>query len=73
MTDTGDPATDFNVGEEVLYGGERFVIAGRSEGGVFRYRLLATRPEGAEVVWALGGDLVRLPAYTRIPDDTADY
>lgn len=73
MTEPGGSTADFNVGEEVLYGGERFVIAGRSDDPVFRYRLLATTPEGAKVVWAMFGELERLPAYSRSRDDSGDY
>lgn len=68
-----DAAADFDIGEEVLCAGIRFVVAGRSDTPAYRYRLLATTSQGAKVVWAPAGDLERPPSYTRPRDDSADY
>lgn len=65
-----DASPLFNVGEEVLFDGERYVIAGRIEGTPRRYRLLATTAEGAKVAWALPQSLARLTRYTQALDDT---
>lgn len=60
----------FNVGEEVLLDEDRYVVStiDRRDG---RYRLLATTPEGARVVWAPHAALGKLERYTRETDDTA--
>jgi hypothetical protein len=65
------PDRDFNVGEEVLFEGERFVIAGRAAGPAYGYRLLATAPGGVRVAWAERSELVGLARYTTPDDDTA--
>lgn len=59
----------FTVGEEVLFRGERYVVAGmRPE--PYRFRLLATRPEGARIVWAAESELAPMRSYTDPRDDT---
>lgn len=68
-----DPVATFTIGEEVMYDDERFVIAGLSAGEPVRYRLLATTPSGARVVWARPEDLGKMLTYTRPNDDTARY
>jgi hypothetical protein len=60
----------YNVGEEVLFDGERYVIGGLSDGPAYRYRLLATSSQGARVVWAQPQHLSRLSSYTLPRDDT---
>jgi hypothetical protein len=54
----------FTVGEEVLYGGERFVVAGIDPSRPYPYRLLATTPKGARIVWAKAKQLAKLASYT---------
>ena len=68
-----DAAPVYNVGEEVLFADERYVIAGLSDGPTYRYRLLATGPQGARVAWAQPQDLARLSRYTDPRDDTGQY
>lgn len=63
----------FTIGEEVLYHGERFVIAGTREVAPYRYRLLATTPAGAKVVWATESQLEPMETYTRPNNDTDTY
>lgn len=62
--------TTFTIGEEVLYDDVRFVIAGKREDGPTRFRLLATRPEGARIVWATENEIQKMRAYTEPHDDT---
>ena len=56
--------TTYTYGEEVIYDGERYVIAGISETEPYRYRLLATTPQGAKFLWVTGRDLKKIKAYT---------
>jgi hypothetical protein len=65
-----DAAPEYNVGEEVLFAGERYVIAGFSSGPAYRYRLLATGADGVRVAWAQPQHLARLSSYTEPRDDT---
>ena len=60
----------FTVGEEVLYEGRRYVIRTAPAQPPYRYRLVATTPAGARMVWARVEDLQKLEAYTRPRDDT---
>ena len=60
----------FTIGEEVLYDDVRWVVAGMRGDGTKRYRLLATRPEGARITWATHDDLLKIESYTRPRDDT---
>lgn len=60
----------FTVGEEVLYEGERFVVSEKSPEPPHRYRLLATTPRGARMVWARHEQLQKMGSYTRPLDDT---
>lgn len=60
----------FTVGEEVLFDGVRFVVSEKSADAPFRYRLLATTPRGARVVWARHEQLRKIESYTREVDDT---
>ena len=63
----------FSIGEEVMYDEERFVVAAISADEPVRYRLLATTPQGARVVWASLKDLAKMLNYTQPDDDTARY
>lgn len=60
----------FNVGEEVLFEDERFVVSmiDRTDG---RYRLVATTPDGARVVWVPHAALHKMERYTLALDDTS--
>lgn len=60
----------FTVGEEVLFQGKRYVITTSSPQAPYRYRLVATTPEGSRVVWARQEDLHKMEAYTTPRDDT---
>lgn len=62
----------YTIGEEVLYGGDRYVIAGRRD-GPYGYRLLSSsgRHSGdAKIVWAAEAELSPLRSYTDARDDT---
>ncbi|MEJ2290904.1 MAG: hypothetical protein P8Y13_07665 [Deinococcales bacterium] len=61
----------FSAGEEVLYEGRRYVITTAPAKPPYRYRLVATTPEGARLVWARPEQLHKIDAYTRPRDDTA--
>lgn len=63
----------FSIGEEVLYEGERYVISTSSPRPPYKYRLLATTPAGARVVWAVASELTKMERYTKPRDDTLDY
>jgi hypothetical protein len=58
-----DVAT-FTYSEEVLYNGERYVIAEISGSQPYRYRLIATTPHGAKFLWVTERDLKKIKAYT---------
>jgi len=60
----------FTVGEEVLYEGRRYVISTAPAQAPYRYRLLATTPAGARMVWARAEELHKMETYTRPRDDT---
>lgn len=62
--------SSFTIGEEVNYGGKRFVVSQVKSGQPLRYRLLATAPDGAKVVWAPADALEKIARYTRPVDDT---
>ncbi len=64
--------TTFTVGEEVLYEDERYVVSTIDSGGG-RYRLLATTPDGARIVWAAASTLAKIERYTRSKDDTGRF
>jgi hypothetical protein len=59
----------YTIGEEVLFDDERFVVSSIDADGQ-RYRLLATTPAGARVVWARHHDLHKMTRYTKPTDDT---
>jgi hypothetical protein len=61
---------DFTHGEEVLLGGERFVISTIEGSPPTRYRLLASGPSGPLVVWASPRELRKIERYTHAHDDT---
>ena len=61
----------FTIGEEVLYEGRRFVITTASADPPYRYRLVATTPEGARITWARADELRNIRSYTEPVDDTA--
>jgi len=62
----------FTVGTEVLYGGRRYVITSLQSKEPFPVRLLATTPDGPEVVMARPGDLVKISSYTEPRYDTPE-
>lgn len=62
----------FNVGEEVLYQGDRYAITTLKPGKPYQYRIVRTTPEGVRVVWALGSELSRLERYVKAVDDTQE-
>jgi hypothetical protein len=62
----------FTVGEEVLYQGRRYVIAGIGP-GTYGFRLLAAasrQGDEAAIVHAAEADLETLESYLRARDDT---
>lgn len=63
----------FTIGEEVIYDEERYVIASKSDQKPLRYRLLATTPKGARMLWVDPKDLEKIVRYTKPFDDTALY
>jgi hypothetical protein len=63
----------FEVGEEVLYDGDVYVVSARGREPPFRYRLLASRPDGTRIVWADEDRLGRMETYLRALDDTSRY
>jgi hypothetical protein len=63
----------FEVGEEVLYDGEVYVVSARGAQPPFRYRLLASRPAGTRIAWADEDQLGRMETYLRALDDTSSY
>lgn len=60
----------FSIGEEVLYDGRRYIISTAPAQPPYRYRLLATTPQGAQMVWATPEQLQKMESYTRPRDDT---
>lgn len=60
----------FNIGEEVLYQGERYSVSIARLEEPYRYRLVRTTRDGAEVVWAQADELQKIESYTRPRDDT---
>ncbi len=63
----------FTIGEEVLFEGLRYVISTAAAAAPYRFRLLASTPEGARIAWARPEDLEKMTRYTRPNDDTARY
>lgn len=62
----------YMIGEEVLYDGDRYVIAGRRV-GPYGYRLLSSsgRHSGdSKIVWAAERELSPLRSYTEARHDT---
>jgi hypothetical protein len=62
----------FTVGEEVLYDGRRFVIAG-TRPGPYGFRLLAAsdrHDDEADIVWAAEAEMTPLESYVRPRHDT---
>lgn len=60
----------FTIGEEVLFHGDRYVITTADPRPPYRYRLVASTPHGARVVWATHDAIGKMERY-RIPvDDT---
>lgn len=60
----------FTIGEEVLFEGRRYVITTANAQPPYRFRLVATTPEGARIAWARAEDLSKIESYTRPRDDT---
>ena len=54
----------FTVGTEVLYADRRYVITSLKGREPFSVRLLATTPDGPDVVIARPADLVKIANYT---------
>jgi hypothetical protein len=65
--------TSYRVGEEVVYRGDRYVVAEASDDAPYRYRLLATTHAGAQFVWANEAELAKIVGYTAPRDDTTIY
>lgn len=63
----------FTIGEEVIYEGERYTISIATLEAPYKYRLLRTTADGAEVVWATADEVSLLDRYTRPTDDTQRY
>lgn len=63
----------FFVGDEVLYQDERYVISEQAKDGPYDFKLLATGPKGAKVIWATTSQLKKLDKYTKAADDTDTY
>lgn len=61
---------NFTVGEEVLVDDVRYVVSTIEGDPPTRYRLLATTPSGARVLWAAPSDLHKMTVYVRPRDDT---
>lgn len=62
----------FEVGEEVVYDGQVFVVSARSAAPPFRYRLLASTAEGTRFVWAEESQLAKMERYLTALDDTRE-
>lgn len=60
----------FTVGEEVLVEDVRYVVSSIEGDPPTRFRLLATTPDGARVLWAAPSQLRKLTVYVRPRDDT---
>ncbi len=65
--------TTYTIGEEVLYDDERYILAAKTYEEPVRYRLLASTPKGARVVWVNPQQLRKISKYTTPKDDTARY
>ncbi|MEX2542504.1 MAG: hypothetical protein WD314_11875 [Trueperaceae bacterium] len=63
----------YQVGEEVRFDGEVYVVSARSRQAPFRYRLLASKPDGTRFVWADERELSAMESYLRAFDDTRRY
>lgn len=63
----------FMVGEEVLYDGRRYVVAGKRE-GPYGIRILAASDRGgaeAQALWVDESELNTIKAYTEARNDTS--
>ena len=63
----------FDVGEEVRYDGEVYVVSSVSASEPVRYRLLAVGTGGTRFVWALENQVGKMESYLRSRDDTSSY
>lgn len=63
----------FDIGEEVRYDGEVYVVSSISATEPVRYRLLAVGAGGTRFVWALENQLGKMDSYLRSRDDTSSY
>ena len=61
---------NFTVGEEVIVDDVRYVVSSIEGDPPTRFRLLATTPTGAKVLWAATDRLRKMSAYVRPRDDT---
>lgn len=63
----------YQVGEEVQFDGDIYVVSARSGQAPFRYRLLASKPQGTRFAWAEERELSAMDSYLRVLDDTNRY
>lgn len=61
---------NFTVGEEVLVDDVRYVVSTIEGDPPERFRLLATTPTGAKVLWVAANELRKIDVYVRPRDDT---
>jgi hypothetical protein len=61
---------NFTVGEEVLVDDVRYVVSTIEGDPPTRFRLLATTPNGARMLWAAPSELRKMAVYVRPRDDT---
>ena len=60
----------YDVGEEVMYDEERYIISQIDEGRSSPYRLLAGSDKGGRIVWAREKDLERIKKYITAVHDS---
>ena len=60
----------FTIGEEVLYGGERFVINTVRPQEPYQFCIIRTGEHGAKILWVTEAELSRLDRYIEQHDDT---
>ncbi len=60
----------YDVGEEVLYDEERYIISQIDEGRSSPYKLLAGSDRGGRIVWAREKDLERIKKYITAVHDS---
>jgi len=60
----------YDVGEEVMYDEERYIISQIDEGRSSPYKLLAGSDRGGRIVWAREKDLERIKTYITAVHDS---